>query len=324
MNKWWFGLALGLGFGGVIFAAPASSGKLVAKGLGFTVKQSELESAYRQFVLSQAVSGSVVPTEMEVFFRKQVLDELIIRNIAATRATAGDRGQAYIQSLDSYKDLRSYYISETAFILRIQSLGFTTNAYRLHLQNNALTQQVLKRELKSKTMVKDTEIEGYYNKNHSLWKVPAIAEVVHVLLAKVDLVTGRKLNPDERAFKQSVAAKVLRKARVGVSMKQLALEFSEDMSTKEIGGKLQIVQGSSSPVFERKVFALRPSQIEMVESDFGYHIVKVASVVPARTRKLPEVSREIRNHLHVKKYLSVLSDYVSLLRRQASVIVLLD
>ena len=321
MNKWWFGLALGLGLGGAMFAGPASSGKLVAKGLGFTVKQAELESAYRQFVLSQAVSGSVVPAEMEVFFRKQVLDELIIRNITATRATAGDRGQAYIQSLDSYKDLRRYYISETAFILRIQSLGFTTNAYRLHLQNNALTQQVLKRELKSKTMVKDTEIEEYYNKNHSLWKVPAVAEVVHVLLAKVDLVTGRKLNPDERASKQSVAAKVLRKARVGVSMKQLALEFSEDMSTKEIGGKLQIVQGSSDPIFERKVFALRRSQIEMVESNFGYHIVKAISVAPARTRKLSEVASEIRNHLHLQKYTSVLPDYVRLLHRQASVIV---
>ncbi len=87
MNKWFLVLAVGLGFEGVLLAGPARSGRLAAKGLGFTVKQAELESAYRQFVLSQAVSGSVVPAEMEVFFRKQVLDELIIRNITATRAS---------------------------------------------------------------------------------------------------------------------------------------------------------------------------------------------------------------------------------------------
>ena len=324
MNKWRFCLSFGLLFGWTVFTGAAPGGKIVARGLGFTVKQAELDSAYRQFVLSQAVFGSDVPAEMEVFFRKQVLDEVILGKIAATRATAGDRGQSYIQALDNYKDLRHYYISETAFILRIQSLGLTTNAYRLHLQNNALTQQVLKREMKPKTMVKDTEIEEYYNKNYTLWKVPAKAEVSHVLLAKVDLVTGRKLNPDERALKQSVAAKVLRKARGGVSMKQLALEFSEDMSTKEIGGNFQVVQGSSSPVLERKIFALRPNQIEMVESGFGYHIVRVVSMAPARTRKLSEVSREIRNHLHVQKYIRALPDYVRLLRRQAAVIVLLD
>ena len=74
-------------------------------------------------------------------------------------------------------------------------MGMSTNAYRLFLQEQALTQEVLKRELKPQTMVKEVEVLEFYNENLTLWKTPEYAEVEHVLLAKVDLATGRRLNP---------------------------------------------------------------------------------------------------------------------------------
>lgn len=301
----------------VLFAA--DSDKVLARGLGFTVKKSELDSAYRFFVLSQAVSGWDVPALMEDYFRKQMLDELILEKIAASRATAGDRGQAYITAMEGYNDLRLQYVSDVPFVLRVQAMGMTTNAYRLHLQSKALTQQVLKRELRPKAKVKEVDILEFYNENAGLWKIPENADIQQIVFFKLDSASGRRLNPDERAAKQVSAAKVFAKARAGVDFTQLAREYSEDMATKNNGGKMQIVRGMVDPDLSDKVFSMRVNKVEMLDTEYAFHIIRVVKKNPASIRKLSQASGEIRQHLLMRNYIKAFPGYVSRLRQQAFV-----
>tara|TARA_B100001123_G_scaffold265691_1_gene295816 strand:+ start:574 stop:1542 length:969 start_codon:yes stop_codon:yes gene_type:complete len=317
MRKLFLCLLAGCLLGADSFAE--GSDKVVARGLGFTVKQSELDSAYRFFVLSQAVSGWDVPALMESYFMKQALDEIVLDKIASTRATAGDRGQAYIQATDGYNDLRLRYVSEAPFVLKIQSMGMTTNAYRLHLQKKALTQQVLKRELKPKALVRETDILEFYNENVELWKIPESADIQQIIFFKVDVSSGRRLNPDERAAKQIAAAKVFAKARAGVGFAQLAREYSEDMASKNNGGKMRVIRGLADESLSEKVFSMRVNKVEMLDSEYGFHIIRVSKKNPASMKKLSQASSEIRQHLLMRNYIKVFPEYVSQLRQQAYV-----
>ena len=317
MREWYLCLLFGFLLAAGSFAANPE--KVVARGLGFTIKQSELNSAYRFFVLSQAVSGWDVPVLMEDYFKKQVLDELVLEKIASTRATAGDRGQAYIRAMEGYSDLRLQYVSEAPFVLKVQSMGMTTNAYRLHLQNRALTQQVLKRELRPRARVKEVDILEFYSENIGLWRIPESADIQQIVFFKLDGPSGRRLNPDERAAKQVAAAKVFAKARAGVDFVQLAREYSEDMATKNAGGKMRVIQGLADASLSEKIFSMRVNKVEMLDTDYGFHIIRVMKKNSASTRKLSEVSGEIRQHLLMRNYIQALPGHVSLLRRQAAV-----
>ena len=317
MRKRFICLVVGCLLGVDSFAA--DSGKVVARGLGFTVKQSELDSAYRFFVLSQAVSGWDVPALMEDYFKKQILDELILEKIAASRATAGDRGQAYINAMEGYNDLRVQYVSDVPFVLRVQAMGMTTNAYRLHLQNKALTQQVLKRELRPKAKVKEVDILEFFNENAGLWKIPENADIQQIVFFKLDGASGRRLNPDERAAKQVAAARVFAKARAGGDFAQLAREYSEDMATKNNGGKMQVIRGLVDVDLSDKVFSMRVNKVEMLDTEFGFHIIRVVKKNPSSIRKLSQASGEIRQHLLMRNYIKAFPGYVSLLRQQAFV-----
>jgi len=317
MRKRFICLIVGCLIGVDSFAA--DSGKVVARGLGFTVKQSELDSAYRFFVLSQAVSGWDVPALMEDYFKKQILDELILEKIVASRATAGDRGQAYINAMEGYNDLRVQYVSDVPFVLRVQAMGMTTNAYRLHLQNKALTQQVLKRELRPKAKVKEVDILEFYNENAGLWKIPENADIQQIVFFKLDGASGRRLNPDERAAKQVSAARVFAKARAGVDFAQLAREYSEDMATKNNGGKMQVIRGLVDVDLSDKVFSMRVNKVEMLDTEFGFHIIRVMKKNPSSIRKLSQASGEIRQHLLMRNYIKAFPGYVSQLRQQAFV-----
>ena len=73
------------------------------------------------------------------------------------------------------------------------------------------------------------------------------------------------------------AEDVLKRARAGEDFSKLASEFSTDPGSKEKGGDLGwFGPGQMDPTFEKAAFALQPGQIsDVVETQFGYHIIKV-------------------------------------------------
>ena len=73
------------------------------------------------------------------------------------------------------------------------------------------------------------------------------------------------------------AEDVLKRARAGEDFAALAKEFSTDPGSKGEGGELGwFGHGKMVKPFEEAAFALQPGQIsDVVESDFGYHIIQV-------------------------------------------------
>ena len=84
----------------------------------------------------------------------------------------------------------------------------------------------------------------------------------------------------EKAAAKAKAADVLKQAQAkGADFVKLAAKYSDDTSNKLQGGDLGTFErGQMVKPFEDAVFAMKPGQITMVETHFGFHIVKLEAV----------------------------------------------
>jgi len=139
--------------------------------------------------------------------------------------------------------------------------------------------------------VTDAAIEAYYFRNRSLYENPERVHASHILF-----MTQGKPESEAEAIKTK-AEEVLKRIKEGADFAALAKEYSEDPGSGANGGDLSwVTRGQMVPEFEQATFTLQPGTIsDLVETEFGFHIIKVHEKETARLRPLAEVRDDIQN-----------------------------
>ena len=133
------------------------------------------------------------------------------------------------------------------------------------------------------------EIETYYQNNLEKFRQPKKVKVRHILI-KAD-----QKDAEAAAVAKKKAESIREEALKGKDFALLAKKYSEDTGTKNQGGDLGfITQGQVVPEFEKAAFSLKPGQIsEIVQTPYGFHILKVEEVVEAKTESLEKAKGQI-------------------------------
>ena len=107
---------------------------------------------------------------------------------------------------------------------------------------------------------------------------------------------------DDAAAKQK-AEELTAKAKAGADFAQLAKDNSKDPGSAQQGGDLgSFGRGSMVKPFEDAVFAAKQGELlAPVLSDFGWHVIKVTGVRPARTQPFEEVRAQIEGEIKKQK-----------------------
>ncbi|MCI0400450.1 MAG: SurA N-terminal domain-containing protein [Gammaproteobacteria bacterium] len=103
---------------------------------------------------------------------------------------------------------------------------------------------------------------------------------------------------DQVAEARNKATRLLDLAKGGVSFKTIAQEHSNDPGPAIEAGELGFFgRGVMDPVFEKAVFSMQPGEIsDPVRTPFGFHIIKLEEIKPARTLPFEEVREQVVQH----------------------------
>jgi len=142
-------------------------------------------------------------------------------------------------------------------------------------------------------VVNEDAVRGYYEENAAAYAAPEQRRARHILFK-----VAEDASAETRAAKKAEAEKVLEQVKSGGDFAALARRFSEDGS-REKGGDLGFLgRGQMVASFENSVFALKSGEVSgVIETPFGYHLVKLEEVRPATTQSLAEASASIRKEL---------------------------
>ena len=104
------------------------------------------------------------------------------------------------------------------------------------------------------------------------------------------------------AEKKNQAAQILELAKSGEDFSELAKQYSEGPSGPRGGDLGSFTRGRMVKPFEDAVFSLNEGDIsDIVETQFGFHIIKLDKIEPAHTKTLEEVKGEIETELKAQK-----------------------
>jgi foldase protein PrsA len=255
---------------------------IVAKVSGEGVKKEEFNKMFGIFKAQYEQQFGTEVWEQEVDGRKfddvareKLLDMLIDEKLQMKKAAelgitvTDDEVNAEVEKAKKYFD------SEDKFneFLKGQSmdLDYFKQSVKKELTVNKLTDK-----LAGNIAVTDEEVKAYYDTHQN--------EFMSVKASHILLDTKEE------------AEKMLVRVKAGENFAELAKQNSKDPSAKENSGDLDYFRhGDMVEPFEKAAFALKPGEIsEIVQTDFGFHIIKVED---SKLDKFEDVKEQLKGSM---------------------------
>lgn len=187
-------------------------------------------------------------------------------------------------------------------------------------RKQVMIQQMMKDQFEDRIQlsdITDDEIRAYYEENAEEFNKPEQVRASHIVFAK-------------RAKAQQILRQILRNEDDVSFFRQMAEEHNTDEATKDRFGDLRFFSRPGEGEENENVpdavaeAAFSIEQIgkvhpELVETDQGFHIVKLTGRRAALHRSLEEARRPIQNRLWREKREKAIDDFLDRLRREANV-----
>jgi len=158
-------------------------------------------------------------------------------------------------------------------------------------------------KMRSQVTVSDSELRQYYEQHQSEYRLPDRVTAQHILFKT------QEKKPEEIAAIRQKARDVLERAKKGEDFESLAKQFSEDTSAANGGDLGSFTRGQMVPEFEQVAFSLTPGAIsDLVQTQFGIHIIKVKEKQEARNRPFEELKEAVRPIVSTRKAEQKVSD----------------
>ena len=295
---------------------PAQLPEVVARVNGEAISGKDLDDAVRAIA---GRAGPIPPDERDRVYRG-VLDNMIgyrlmIQEAKARKITVPD---AEVDA--QVAQIRAQFPSDAQFQQALTAQRTTLEAVRNDARDGMSADKLVESEIASKVAVKPEAVTDFYQKNQDKFQQGPRVRASHILI-------GIPQNADA-ATKQQAKAKadaLLKDLKAGKDFAAAAKENSQDPGSAPNGGDLGYFEkGQMVPPFEQAAFALKAGEMsEVVESQFGYHIIKVADKQESRVVPLEEAKGQIQEYLTQQNRHAETELFVNALRAKAKVEILI-
>lgn len=198
----------------------------------------------------------------------------------------------------------------------LKHAGIAKNDFMQQMTESLAIQKLLEQETKSVTAT-DADLTTYYAEHPDRFKRGESVSARHILIM---------FAPGDDDAKKAEKKKRMEAIRVrlvkGEDFAKVCTETSEDPGSKDNGGLYEdFPRGRMVPPFENAAFTQKIGEIgPIVETSFGYHIIKVEKHTEPSVVPLAEIKDRLKAYLDGQKKQEAAQKYVKSLRDAAKIV----
>lgn len=307
-------------------AAAPKEDKIVATVNGTNIMESQVQSRidgeYKPMLAKYAAQSPELAAQQEKMLRQALTNSLVVECLLNEEAR-----KANIEVTDAE------LTAEMTKRLAAMNPPYTLEQYQKIVEaqggNFEATKRGHMRELKYSRLfeakfggtinVTEADAQKYYEENNKEFQVPEKVRASHILISTKP--TDPNGDPNQAKVQAKKKAEdLLKKVKEGQDFAALAKENS-DCPSKAQGGDLGLfARGQMVPPFENAAFALKVGEVsDLVETQFGYHIIKVTEHQDPNQIAFDKAKTNIINQLTQQKRQEAARKYVDSLRQSAQI-----
>ena len=264
---------------------------VLARVNGEKIERWEFDNAVKRM---EARAGGPVPPDKRDEVLRGVLDQLVAYHMLSQESRARKLPIPDADVDARLAEIRKSFPTEEAFKQGIAAQGLTLDQLKAQAKTGLEVAKLIETEVNSKVVVQDPEVKTFYDQNLERFKQGDSVRAAHILIGLPQNATA-----DQKAEAKTKAAAVLKTVKAGGDFATLARANSSDQGSAQNGGDLGFFpKGQMTPAFEEAAFKLKPGTVSaLVETQFGFHIIKSIERRGPRTAPFAEVAAQIKDFL---------------------------
>jgi peptidyl-prolyl cis-trans isomerase C len=294
-------------------ANPAKFPDVVAKVNATDIEKAEL---LEQVSSVENQARGAIDTTTITFYRR-VLDDMVgaelLYQSSVEKHLAAASGDVEKQ-LDTF---RSRFPTPQAFDQALAAQGMTLDGLKKQIQRDMSIQKLIETDITPKITVTEEAKRKFYDENSDKMRQADRLRLSHILKRVAPDAT-----PETKAAARREMDALLEQAKGGADFGALAREHSDDPGSAKTGagGELVVGRGETVPSFEEAAFALQPGGLSpVVETQFGFHIIKLLEKIDGQLVPYDQVSPKIEEYLKQQGLQEQIQSTVEALKGKAQV-----
>ena len=274
-------------------AAPAAKPTdVVATVNGVAITRAEMDRSV-QVLLSQ--NRMQAPTDPE---QKKKLEEAALNQMVAAELLYQNAKKLEIPELDKkveekFAQGKSRFPTKDDFEKALKENGITEPELKELIRRDIIVSNYLEKQVSSKITITTEQARKFYNENLDKFKKQESTRASHILVG-----VDPKASAEEKQKAKLKADDLLKQIKAGADFAELAKKESTCPSGKNGGDLGDFGRGQMVKPFEDAAFGLKPGEVSgVVETQFGYHIIKVTGKEAGGTVPFDEVKGKIEEYL---------------------------
>lgn len=292
-----------------------SSEDVVAVVNGSMIPRANFDKAVIQVEQRFARTGKQLSDQQLAGIKKEVLEELINRELLLQESQKNGVKVEAAEVKEQLDRMKGQYANEAEFKRALSAMGFLDTNIESQFKECLEIRRFVDDRIAKKVTVPEEDIKASYDSHPHIFKRPESVHAAHILIT-VDSAAMAS----QKAEARKEIGMIANKLKEGEDFAALAKEYSQGPSSTKGGDLGYFSRGQMVKPFETAAFALKPGEIsDIVETRFGYHIIRVIDKKPPTIIPYEDARERIAQYLKNRRVQQQLNQYVDELKKNAKI-----